>query len=139
MRFAWASLTLCFLLVGCGDSPEVELDTGMDDTSGTASASDTSGSGDETGDGTGTDTGTSDGGDTCPPNLLDCDGICVDGNVDPNNCGACGNVCGADEVCSAGTCGLTCVGGTTDCNGVCVDTQLDPANCGACGLSLIHI
>jgi hypothetical protein len=57
----------------------------------------------------------------------------VDIAVDPANCGACGEICAAGEVCSTGQCGVTCTGGTTSCSGKCVDIAVDPANCGACG------
>jgi hypothetical protein len=37
-----------------------------------------------------------------------CNGVCLDTKADDKNCGACGNVCGADETCQAGTCTATC-------------------------------
>ncbi|MBI3205348.1 MAG: choice-of-anchor L domain-containing protein, partial [Myxococcales bacterium] len=58
---------------------------------------------------------------------------CVDTQIDPANCGACGTACSGGQVCSTGACGLTCTGGTTKCGTVCVDTNTDSANCGACG------
>jgi hypothetical protein len=42
----------------------------------------------------------------------------VDKQTDEQNCGACGNVCGAGETC---------------CSGDCKNTSIDPQNCGACG------
>jgi hypothetical protein len=39
-----------------------------------------------------------------------CSGSCVDPTRDPNNCGACGAVCGTDQVCQQGTCKTKCVG-----------------------------
>src|SRR5882762_2664453 len=39
----------------------------------------------------------------CGPGQMDCGG-CVDLQTDPNNCGACGHVCAAGDVCIAGTC-----------------------------------
>ncbi len=86
-----------------------------DDTSDTSSSSSSSSSG------------------TICGNLTDCDGTCVDTNVDPANCGACGTACAGGEVCSVGTCATQCGGGTTECGGLCVDTNVDPANCGSCG------
>ncbi len=53
--------------------------------------------------------------------------------MDSNNCGACGTVCEAGEVCSDGECALSCGPGLTDCDGVCRDLEVDRNNCGACG------
>ena len=33
-----------------------------------------------------------------------CSGVCVDKDSDPNNCGECGNVCGANAYCKEGVC-----------------------------------
>src|SRR3954447_10730887 len=57
----------------------------------------------------------------CAGSYLDCQGSCIDPNVDPRNCGACGRACGLDEVCFAGKCGVACLGGTTQCGSRCVD------------------
>jgi 6-phosphogluconolactonase (cycloisomerase 2 family) len=79
---------------------------------------------------------TSDDGDAqsggCGPGTVDCGGVCTSTAVDPGNCGACGNACGAGEACDNGTCALECSGGTTMCGQSCVDTQNDPAHCGGC-------
>lgn len=58
----------------------------------------------------------------CAANEFRCGGVCVDATSDAN-CGACGNACGADALCSPTL--LTC--------NVCGDVQYDELNCGACG------
>ena len=40
----------------------------------------------------------------CPANTEECNGNCVDEKNDPNNCGACGNVCGSGTGCQNGQC-----------------------------------
>jgi hypothetical protein len=69
----------------------------------------------------------------CPEGLSDCEGTCVNLQIDRAHCGACGTACNPGEVCSAGACALSCQVGLTDCDGVCVDTGNDRDNCGACG------
>lgn len=62
----------------------------------------------------------------CPPNLLKCKikkgqkkkTICVDGQTDATNCGACGAICPAGQAC---------------CAGACIDTQETAGHCGRCG------
>lgn len=85
-------------------------------------------------------------GEVCAAGLTDCDGECVDTNVDPGNCGACGCACGPGAVCNYASCLGGCPSGMTSCPGdgppppncpapfpVCVDTNTNPDNCGACG------
>jgi hypothetical protein len=46
-------------------------------------------------------------GDECPvctPPLVSCGGMCIDDQSDPNNCGACGNVCPTGDSCELGVC-----------------------------------
>ncbi|MFO0652611.1 MAG: hypothetical protein U0326_40725 [Polyangiales bacterium] len=80
----------------------------------------------------------------CGQGFADCDhrattGCEVDATRDRANCGACGNACGADEICDAGACTqVTCAGATADCNHLATDlcevtTDTDVNNCGACG------
>jgi Stigma-specific protein, Stig1 len=73
-----------------------------------------------------------DDGDPCGPGTENCDGTCTVVELDPDNCGVCGNVCDAEEVCAAGECVLECVGGTEACGGACVNTDNDPDHCGGC-------
>ncbi|MCB9602988.1 MAG: hypothetical protein H6722_26735 [Sandaracinus sp.] len=61
-----------------------------------------------------------------------CSGSCVDLASDRSNCGACGNVCLADETCELGACTPRCEEPTVWC-GACVDVSDDPDHCGACG------
>ncbi|HUB09802.1 MAG TPA: MXAN_6577-like cysteine-rich protein [Myxococcales bacterium] len=68
----------------------------------------------------------------CPAGQEECSGACVAVATDPDNCGACGTICGKGTTCQAGAC--VCPGaGQTDCAGACVSLQTDDDNCGACG------
>ncbi len=84
----------------------------------------------------------------CDNGWTDCDGDVTNGceadfMTDPDNCGACGTVCGpypnATAGCAAGSCTIdTCDAGWGDCNGQLVDgcekdVTSDLDNCGACG------
>jgi hypothetical protein len=40
----------------------------------------------------------------CAPNQTQCNGTCVNTNIDKNNCGGCGIACTAAQVCQNGTC-----------------------------------
>ena len=57
----------------------------------------------------------------------------MDLQVDPLNCGLCGQVCESGQACVDGVCG--CAPGLTLCVGACVDTAGDPAHCGGCGVA----
>ncbi len=69
----------------------------------------------------------------CGTGSTSCGGVCTVLARDSANCGACGKVCGAGEVCSQGTCATSCGGGTSACGSACADLKSDSANCGACG------
>ncbi len=70
----------------------------------------------------------------CRPTETSCGGACVSTASDPRNCGACGNACGAEEVCSLGMCTASgCGAALTACDGACVDTNTDARHCGSCG------
>jgi hypothetical protein len=51
-------------------------------------------------------------------------------DIDRNNCGGCGIVCAAQQVCVAGHC--VCDVGLSSCNGQCVNLQFDDSNCNTC-------
>jgi Stigma-specific protein, Stig1 len=70
---------------------------------------------------------------SCPAPLIDCNGTCVEVAFDPKHCGGCGMACGANQLCSSGTCSDHCGANLTQCDGLCVDSQHDPGNCGSCG------
>ncbi|MEM9073495.1 MAG: MXAN_6577-like cysteine-rich protein [Myxococcota bacterium] len=90
------------------------------------------GCGDDDG-GAGVDAAVGDAGPSCVMNQTLCGDECAFLDLDPANCGACGNACAAGEFCVSGSCQSPCGTGTTDCGGSCVDTDIDPANCGGCG------
>ena len=90
-----------------------------------------------------------DGSCLCPPGTTRCGKRCVDVNIDPRNCGECGNRCpgpGGGEAgnsadgsptCGGGVCGYTCFAGFADCdgkifNGCEVNIANDPKHCGFC-------
>jgi hypothetical protein len=56
----------------------------------------------------------------CAPGLTGCNGTCTNTNTDSNNCGKCGNVCTAGQICVNGTC--QCPSGTALCGGTCKST-----------------
>jgi hypothetical protein len=90
----------------------------------------------------------------CPGDLIA--GGCFDLSADPQNCGECGEPCGASQACEGGNCvatscnpacppGHACVGGSCQCQGGppctngetccatgCKDLLNDQMNCGAC-------
>jgi stigma-specific protein Stig1 len=72
-------------------------------------------------------------GDPATDHKLRCGEECVDFLTDPNNCGACGNVCGEGECCSNGVCSSLCSEDRTFCDGLCSDLQNDSEQCGTCG------
>jgi hypothetical protein len=75
---------------------------------------------------------------SCDPGFGDCNSDPADGcetslTSDPNNCGGCGVVCSAAQVCTSGECVAECAPDETLCDGVCVNENTDPNNCGGCG------
>ena len=69
---------------------------------------------------------------SCGEDFVDCDGRCVDVEIDENNCGECGVVCGDGESCVDGACVLVCPSGLEVCDDRCVDVGVDPDHCGGC-------
>lgn len=61
----------------------------------------------------------------------DRDGCEVFTGNDPKNCGGCGKVCKAGELCWKGACG--CPSGFAECDGECRNLAADNFACGACG------
>ncbi|HUU03901.1 MAG TPA: S8 family serine peptidase [Myxococcota bacterium] len=86
--------------------------------------------------------------ETCELGWDDCDGIDTNGcefdvSADPDNCGACGNVCviaNGTGNCTDGVCVVgSCDAGFADCNeedpdGCEIDLNSDAQNCSACGV-----
>jgi hypothetical protein len=70
---------------------------------------------------------------SCAAGQTNCSGVCRDLQNDNTNCGLCGRVCPAGQVCSLGACSVSCAAGQTNCSGVCRDLTSDNNNCGACG------
>ncbi len=75
--------------------------------------------------------------DECPAYQRVCDGECTPTNTDPDNCGACGETCASDEVCSGGQClgSDQCMGQLSACDRSCVDTNTDSDHCGGCDIA----
>jgi len=85
----------------------------------------------------------------CDPGYDNCNGSPGDGcevntQTDPNNCGACGNICpsalNSSASCISASCTFTCNPGYADCNGLAgdgceIDLSSDHNNCGGCGLA----
>lgn len=63
-----------------------------------------------------------------------CGGDCVNIKIDPDNCGACGTVCGEGEACAGGACASACGNNEQICDRQCVNVQSDSNHCGGCGI-----
>ncbi len=71
----------------------------------------------------------------CPTYQKRCDGVCIPTVADPDNCGDCSVVCGAQQACSAGRCvdaAAGCLPGFIPCGRECVDPTFDNRHCGGC-------
>jgi hypothetical protein len=69
----------------------------------------------------------------CTVGYLDCGGECVNPATDTQHCGACNNVCGGDDLCSAGSCVPECEETLSQCGSSCIDVQRNADHCGRCG------
>ncbi len=78
----------------------------------------------------------------CLEGEICCNATCVAADNDPDNCGACGNVCSANMACEDGAC--VCGTELVECESneiccetpeglVCTNPETDRDNCGACG------
>jgi Protein of unknown function (DUF1592)/Protein of unknown function (DUF1595)/Protein of unknown function (DUF1588) len=65
----------------------------------------------------------------CTTGQKACGSQCKTVATDQENCGACGNVCGAGQTCQNGQC--QCSSGLLACNGMCVSSTA--THCGGCG------
>jgi hypothetical protein len=80
-------------------------------------------------------------GPACSRGSTCCGASCSNTQVDPANCGACGNLCTRGQTCVAGRCTfqMGCGGGppcpnlATCCGSACTNVVSDPFNCGSCG------
>ena len=68
----------------------------------------------------------------CPSGENLCGNACYNLKSDINNCGECGNSCGA-KTCFNGECRFVCDNGLATCETGCVDLKTDLQNCGDCG------
>ena len=112
-------------------------DTAAGGTTATASGGTTAAGGTTASSGGSTNAGTGGAEQTCSAGLTLCGGVCVDLTADAGNCGQCGVVCSAGQVCSAGACTLTCASGLTQCGQACVDLNTHVLNCGGCGIACL--
>jgi len=69
--------------------------------------------------------------ESCPGDSVECDGVCVDPQIDPLHCGGCGRECTIDQECRLGQC---CALSDVLCDGACTDVTTDDDHCGTCGL-----
>ena len=74
---------------------------------------------------------------SCSNGQSNCNGICINLNSDPKNCGSCGKVCpenywedSGKGLCNAGNC---CGWMETVCDNKCSNPDTDNYNCGKCG------
>ncbi len=67
----------------------------------------------------------------CTTGQKACGGQCKTVATDQENCGACGNVCGAGQTCQNGQC--QCSSGLLACNGMCVSSTA--THCGGCSMT----
>ncbi|MHB1844463.1 MAG: tail fiber domain-containing protein [Deltaproteobacteria bacterium] len=119
---------LFLLLAGC-NQPVGEGGGTSGTSAGTSGASGTGGSAGSSGSGSGGSSSSGGGlcgGTSCASGLTCCGSTCRDLTTDSSDCGRCGNVCPAGDICQGGACepspcqsGKTCPAGSACCGGQC--------------------
>jgi len=117
-----------------GASTEASADSGRGDGGDSGSDGSLDATTDSSSSGGSYDSGSTDG-QACTDGQAVCNGVCTSTQSDPNNCGACGNVC--IYACQSGLCCPPFLS-TPElnfmiCSGQCVEVMEDNSNCGGCG------
>ncbi len=81
------------------------------------------------------DGGTADAALHCDPGETVCGDVCTELDIDPDNCGACGEACAVGELCAGGACVTSCPDGQTVCDDFCYDLDTSPRHCGDCDVA----
>lgn len=145
-RLRWVTVGLLVLgswttFAGCGadDDPGFTSGTGVGGTdastggagTGGATTGGAGGSGGNAGAPVGGTSGTG-GTGPCPTGQQICGQLCIDPEVDPDNCGSCGHACEANQACENGVCITSCDPGQLACDGGCFDPSSNNSHCGSC-------
>jgi hypothetical protein len=128
----WAAFAGC----GADDDPGFTSGTGVGGTdastggTGGSVTGGTGGSGGNAGTGIG-GVGGGDGG-PCPSGEQICGQLCIDPEVDHENCGSCGHACEGNQACENGVCVTSCEPGQIACDDGCFDPSSNNTHCGSC-------